>query len=119
MEIKIAKAAAGDLKPKPDENALGFGQYLTDHMFLMKYNAEQGWHDASVCKYQNFSLDPAAMVLHYGQAIFEGLKAYRGNDDQIYLFRPTANLERMNISATRMCMPPCPLILSWAACGSC
>jgi branched-chain amino acid aminotransferase len=73
-------------------------------MFTMKYRQGTGWYDAKITKYQNFSMDPSAMVLHYGQAIFEGLKAYRGKDDQIYLFRPKANLERMNVSAERMCM---------------
>lgn len=105
LEITIKKAASGQLKPKPDEKALGFGAIFTDHMFVMHYDAAKGWHDAQICRYQNFSLDPAAMALHYGQAIFEGLKAYRGKDNQIYLFRPKDNLRRMNLSASRMCMP--------------
>ena len=104
MEIAIEKAADSELKAKPDESALGFGQIFTDHMFVMSYSVEKGWHDATIKKYQDFSLDPSAMVLHYGQAIFEGLKAYRGRDGQIRLFRPLANLDRMNISAARMCM---------------
>jgi branched-chain amino acid aminotransferase len=74
-------------------------------MFVMQWNRQHGWHDAEIKPYQNFSLDPAAMVFHYGQAIFEGLKAYLGPDKQIYLFRPQENLERMNKSALRMCMP--------------
>lgn len=105
MDILIEKAAAKELKAKPDGNNLGFGAIFTDHMFVMEYDKGQGWHDAKVTKYQNFSLDPAAMALHYGQAIFEGLKAYRGENDDIFLFRPKANLARMNTSATRMCMP--------------
>ena len=109
MDIRVEKAAESDLKPKPDESALGFGTIFTDHMFIMGYDEGRGWHDATIQKYQNFSLDPAAMVFHYGQAIFEGLKAYRGGDDQIFLFRPTANLERMNASAYRMCMPQFPV----------
>ena len=104
MELTIEPAAEDELRTKPDESALGFGSIFTDHMFTMSYTEGQGWHDARITKYQNFSLDPSAMALHYGQAIFEGLKAYRGKDDTIYLFRPTANLERMNISAQRMCM---------------
>jgi branched-chain amino acid aminotransferase len=109
LEVAVEKMAAGECKPKPDQANLGFGQYFTDHMFLMKWNKEQGWHDAAICPYRNFQLDPAAMVFHYGQAIFEGLKAYRGMDDQIFLFRPQDNFERMNNSALRMCMPRFPV----------
>ncbi len=105
MEIRVEEVAAEELKEKPAGDALGFGQIFTDHLFKMKYTEGVGWHDASIEKYQNFSLDPSAMALHYGQAIFEGLKAYRGKNDEIYLFRPKANLERMNKSAARMCMP--------------
>lgn len=109
MSIKVEKAAASDLKTKPDENALGFGRHFTDHMLVMSYREGEGWGDPVVRKYAPFSMDPAAMALHYGQAIFEGLKAYRGKDDQIFLFRPTDNLRRMNDSATRMCMPNIPV----------
>src|SRR5210317_266266 len=109
MDIRVEKAASDLLKAKPDENSLGFGQHMTDHMFVMKYDEEMGWHDAAIKPYGNFSLDPAAMVLHYGQEIFEGLKAYRGKDDKILLFRPTDNLKRMNVSADRMCMPEIPI----------
>jgi branched-chain amino acid aminotransferase len=108
MEIRIEEAGAHELKCKPG-GELGFGRYLTDHMFVMSYGKEKGWHDAVIQKYQPFCLDPAAMVFHYGQAIFEGLKAYRGEDDQIYLFRPSANFERLNFSAARMCMPAIPV----------
>lgn len=104
MKIITEKIAAEELKAKPDESGLGFGQIFTDHMFVMEYSVEKGWHNAVIKKYQNFSLDPSSMVLHYGQAIFEGMKAYRGKNGQIYLFRPKANLERMNVSAARMCM---------------
>jgi len=104
MEINILRAPESELKTKPADDKLGFGQIFTDHMFVMKFSEEKGWHDAKIQKYQNFSLDPSAMALHYGQAIFEGLKAYRADDGSIVLFRPTANLERMNRSATRMCM---------------
>jgi branched-chain amino acid aminotransferase len=115
MQLEITRASESDLKEKPDENSLGFGQYFTDHMLLMSYEEERGWENPKIIKYKDFSLDPAAMVLHYGQAIFEGLKAYRGNDDQIYLFRPKANLERMNISAKRMCMPEIPVDFVFSA----
>ena len=109
MDIRVEKAAPDLLKAKPDENSLGFGKHMTDHMFVMLYDEHLGWHDAAIKPYGNFSLDPAAMVLHYGQEIFEGLKAYHGKDDRIYLFRPTDNLQRMNISAARMCMPEIPV----------
>ncbi len=108
MDIRIEKVAPGNLKAKPDESALGFGRHRTDHMFVMTYDEGQGWHDAAIMPYQDFALDPAAMVLHYGQAIFEGLKAYRGKDDAIFLFRPMDNLRRMSLSAERMCMPRIP-----------
>lgn len=109
MEITIREVAAADRKPRPEGTALGFGQLFTDHMFVMPYDAEQGgWHDPEVRPYANFSLDPAAMVFHYGQAIFEGLKAYRGDNGAVHLFRPGANIERMNVSATRLCMPTLP-----------
>ena len=104
MDIRVEKAAENELKPKPDEKSLGFGAFFTDHMFVMSYD-NGSWNDPVIKKYQNFSLDPAAMVLHYGQAIFEGLKAYRGKDNQIYMFRPKDNLARLNKSAKRMCMP--------------
>ena len=105
MEFLLKKVEEHLKREKPDEKALGFGKYFTDHMFVMQYDQGLGWHDATIKGYDNFSLDPAAMVLHYGQAIFEGMKAYRGKNDNIYLFRPQDNLRRMNVSAERMCMP--------------
>jgi len=106
MEITIKPAAPGNLKPKPrDESALGFGKIFTDHMFVMNYTSERGWHDPSIIPYGPFSLDPATMCLHYGQEIFEGMKAYHGSDGSIYLFRPSDNIDRMNRSAERLCMP--------------
>jgi branched-chain amino acid aminotransferase len=115
MDIRVEKTAPDLLKVKPDENSLGFGQHMADHMFVMLYDDKIGWHNAAIKPYGNFSLDPAAMVLHYGQAIFEGLKAYRGKDDKIYLFRPTDNLKRMNVSAARMCMPEIPVDFVYSA----
>ncbi|MET9628439.1 branched-chain amino acid aminotransferase [Lentzea sp. NPDC006480] len=86
----------------------GFGQHFTDHMVTIRWNREKGWHDAEVGPYSSLSLDPAAMVLHYGQAIFEGLKAYRQPDGSIASFRPEANAERFRASARRMAMPELP-----------
>ncbi len=108
LEITLNKADASQLKSKPDAKNLGFGVHFTDHMFLMKWDRQKGWYDAEICPYRQFTMDPAAMVYHYGQAIFEGLKAYRGEGDQLYLFRPEDNLKRMSRSAMRMCMPRLP-----------
>ncbi len=108
FEVSLHKAATEELKPKPDQTNLGFGQFFADHMFTMRWNRQQGWHEARIEPYRPFELEPAAMVFHYGQAIFEGMKAYRGADDQIFLFRPDDNLARMNQSAQRMCMPRFP-----------
>ena len=103
-DIKFIPAKT--LKAKPaDESKLGFGTIFTDYMFIMNYDKEHGWHDARVQPYQNFDMDPACLVLHYGQTIFEGLKAYRRADGGIQLFRPEANFNRMNNSADRLCMP--------------
>jgi len=109
MDIQMQKVDKDLMREQPDESALGFGQYFADHMFVMQYEKGRGWHDATIKGYQNFSLDPAANVLHYGQAIFEGLKAYRGKDNRILLFRPEDNLKRINVSAERMCMPTIPI----------
>lgn len=106
MEIKIQLQDLAKRHPKPaDESKLVFGKVFSDHMFLMDYRDGQGWMDARVVPYQNLELDPSAMVLHYGQGIFEGLKAYRWKDGSIHLFRPAKNWARFNRSALRMCMP--------------
>lgn len=104
-EIRIEKTAAPKQKPA-DQSKLGFGQIFTDHMFIMDYTAGKGWHDPRIVPYGPLSLDPATMVLHYGQAIFEGLKAYKTKDGRILLFRPEKNMERINLSNERMCIPP-------------
>ncbi len=109
LEIALEKVSGEKLKQKPLPDTLGFGVHFTDYMFLMKWRREHGWHDAKIRGKEEFRLDPAAMVFHYGQAIFEGLKAYRGKDDQLFLFRPKDNFERMNKSAVRMCMPRIPV----------
>ncbi len=89
----------------PDESQLVFGKKFTDRMFVMEFDRQVGWHSARIQPYAPFSLDPAAMVLHYSQEIFEGLKAFRRPDGSIALFRPRDNMERFNRSAARMCMP--------------
>ena len=103
MEIKIQKTTIP--KAKPDQTKLGFGKYYTDHMFMMNYDEGEGWHDARIVPYGPIPLDPAAMVLHYAQEIFEGLKAYRTKEGKIQLFRPEKNMARMNLSCDRLCIP--------------
>lgn len=102
-QISITKTQ--NPKNKPDQKNLGFGKYFTDHMFLMNYNEGIGWHDPRIVPYAPLELDPSTMVLHYGQAIFEGLKAYKTNDGRVLLFRPYKNMERINLSNDRMCIP--------------
>src|SRR6266478_4143519 len=101
--IRIVKAATH--KPKPKDSDLGFGNIFTDHMFVADFQEEKGWYDPRVEPYGPLSLDPAAAVLHYAQAIFDGLKAFRGVDGKVRLFRPQKHVERMNNSAARMCIP--------------
>lgn len=86
----------------------GFGQHFTDHMVTIRWSSDQGWHSAALEPYHALTLDPAATVLHYGQAIFEGLKAYRHHDGSIVAFRPDANAERFRNSAQRLAMPQLP-----------
>ena len=86
----------------------GFGKFFTDHMVSIDWTVDQGWHDAHVMPYGPLLLDPAASVLHYAQEIFEGLKAYRHQDGSIWTFRPEANGERMQRSATRLALPELP-----------
>jgi branched-chain amino acid aminotransferase len=104
MEIKITKTTSPKQKPA-DLSKLGFGQYYTDHMFIMNYDEGEGWHDARIVPYGPFEIDPASMVLHYAQEIFEGLKAYRTSDGSVQLFRPEKNMARMNVSCERLCIP--------------
>lgn len=105
MDIRISKTTSP--RVKPPEAELGFGKHFSDHMFAMDYTEGLGWHDARVQPYGPLSLDPAAAVLHYGQAMFEGSKAFRGADGQISLFRPKAHAARMVKGAPRLSMP-CP-----------
>ncbi len=103
MDIKITRTQ--NPKAKPDPRNLGFGQYFTDHMFSMDYTEGKGWHDPVIIPYAPLSLDPSTMILHYGQGIFEGLKAYKAKGGKILLFRPNKNMERINSSNERMCIP--------------
>ncbi len=103
MDITITKAAS--LKPKPDDNNLGFGTLFTDHMFNMDYDPERGWHNPRIEPYGPITMDPSTMVLHYGQGVFEGLKAYHTAGGAIQLFRPQENLKRLNKSCRLLCIP--------------
>src|SRR5437016_6908447 len=102
--IRITRAAT--LKTHPKDSELGFWTVFTDHVFVMDYREGKGWYDPRVEPYGPFGLDPAAAVLHYAQSVFDGLKAFRGRDGQVRLFRPQKHIERMNNSAKRMCIPP-------------
>jgi len=102
MKITVDPLEPGDLKPSPTD--LGFGRHFSNRMFSQCYSPERGWHDARIGPYRPFELDPATTVLHYGQEIFEGLKAYRRPDGNINLFRPWENAARFNRSAQRMAM---------------
>ena len=108
LNIKVEKNPNPKAKPT-DESKLGFGQIFTDHMFIMEYDEGQGWHDARIVPYAPFELDPACVVFHYAQEIFEGMKAYRTADNKIQLFRPDCNAKRMQDSADRLCIPQIPV----------
>lgn len=104
--LEIKYELAKNLKEKPkDETKLGFGHIFTDHMFVMNYDTGKGWNNARIVPFGDVALSPAAMCLHYGQEIFEGLKAYRTADGSVQLFRPDENFKRMNVSAERMVIP--------------
>jgi len=102
--IRISRASAK--KPKPKDSELAFGTVFTDHMFVMDFQEEKGWYDPRVEPYGPLSMDPAAAVLHYAQAVFDGLKAFRGRDGQVRLFRPQKHVQRLIESSKRLCIPP-------------
>ncbi len=104
-EQTITVTLATEKKPKPDPSKLEFGKVFTDHMFMMDYTVENGWHNAQILPYQPITLDPASVIFHYGQAVFEGMKAYLTAEDKVLLFRPEKNMERLNKSNDRLCIP--------------
>ena len=104
--IRIERSTAPKLKP--NINGIPFGTFFTDHMFLMNYVEGSGWFDPRIVPYGTIALEPSAMVFHYAQEVFEGMKAYRGADGKIRLFRPTENIKRMNNSCDRLCIPRIP-----------
>src|SRR4030067_1060266 len=114
MEIANHFVTPAQKKPRPsDDSALGFGQIFSDHMFRMEYSQVKGWHGASIVPYGPIALDPASMVLHYGQEIFEGLKAYRGHGGTICPLRPLLNFDPFDPAAP----PPARPVGSYPARG--
>ena len=107
-EIKFEKATT--LKAKPDVSKIGFGTHFTDYMFEMDYDAERGWHEPRIVPFRNIEVSPANTTLHYGQAIFDGLKAYR-YDDKVSIFRAKDHLNRINVSARILDIPEVPFEL--------
>lgn len=104
MNLEIAVERTQNPKERPREDSFGFGRFFTDHMFIVEHSPLLGWHAPRVVPYQSLRIDPSASVLHYGQSIFEGMKAFRGDDGKIRLFRPEDNWRRMHASAERLCM---------------
>ena len=108
LNITIEKTTTPKEKPAKGQK-LGFGKIFTDHMFIMDYTEGKGWHDARIVPFQNLVMSPAAMVFHYGQEMFEGLKAYKGVDGKVRLFRPDMNAKRTNDTNDRLCIPQLPV----------
>ena len=106
MEIKYELTKTPKEKPT---GALGFGHIFTDHMFVMDYDEGKGWHDARIVPYQPLVLDPSALVFHYAQECFEGLKAYRTPEGKVQLFRPDKNGARLASTHDRLCIPEIPV----------
>ena len=103
-DIRVTRTQAP--KQRPDDAELSFGKVMTDHMFLMDYEEGKGWHDPRIVPYGPLSMDPATSVLHYGQTVFDGLKAFRGQDGTVRLFRAQRHAERLNRSCAALCIPP-------------
>jgi branched-chain amino acid aminotransferase len=113
--MKISSTLSKNLKPRPDDHNLGFGTLFTDHMFNMDYSPEKGWHNPRIEPYGPIQMDPATMVLHYGQEVFEGLKAFRTDGGKIQFFRPRDNFKRMNRSCRALCIPEFDSALAFEA----
>ncbi|MGJ9383361.1 branched-chain amino acid aminotransferase [Salipaludibacillus sp. CF4.18] len=105
-EAKLVINENPNKKTKPDPDNLKFGKLFTDHMFTMEYSREKGWFQPQIVPYAPVSLEPASMIFHYGQSVFEGLKAYRDENNDVLLFRPDENLKRLNRSNGRLSIPP-------------
>ena len=109
LEEIIMEQITYHIKPRTSKielpSKLGFGAIFTDHIFEMDYNPEKGWHNCAIKPVERLSVHPAAMFIHYGQSIFEGLKAFRTVNGEAVIFRPENHIKRMNNSARRLCMP--------------
>jgi len=104
-KLTVQQASLENMKPKPPVDQLAFGKIFTDHMLTIDWSSDGGWDDPKVQPFSDFSVHPGAKVLHYAQELFEGMKAYRGVDGKIRLFRPMHNMARMNLTASRACLP--------------
>jgi branched-chain amino acid aminotransferase len=107
----ISKTLVTTPKALPPSDKLGFGQFFTDHMFVAKYAEGKGWYDAQILPYGPLEIDPGASVLHYGQALFEGMKAFRQADGKVVFFRPEFNYHRLVEGAERICLEAPPMEL--------
>ena len=107
IDIKIEESNNKKAKPDPNED-ISFGTIFTDHMFVMDYEESKGWINPRIVEYRDFSISPAALVFHYGQTMFEGMKAYKTDEGRTVLFRPQKNIERANNSNKRLCIPEIP-----------
>ena len=105
MQMEARETPSRREKPK---GALGFGRVFTDHMFRMDYDEASGWHDGAVEPYAPLTIDPAAASLHYGQSVFEGMKAFLGKDGAVRIFRPERHAARFRQSCEKLCIPPVP-----------
>jgi branched-chain amino acid aminotransferase len=108
MNFSIEKVTSATLKPLPAPENLGFGRFFSDHMFYSKYREGRGWYESKIIPYGPLALDPAAAVFHYGQALFEGMKAFRQESGRVVLFRPEFNWQRLSQGAERLCLVPPP-----------
>jgi branched-chain amino acid aminotransferase len=106
LKIELQQVKRSRL-PEIDFNDLPFGKVYSDHMFMADFSGSE-WKNFRIVPYGNISVSPATPAIHYGQSIFEGLKAHRGPSGEALIFRPLDNAKRINISAQRMCMPPLP-----------
>ena len=107
--LNIRYELTSNLKPIPEkDDPLTFGTIFTDHMFMMNYEVGKGWYDPRIVPYDKISLEPSAMVFHYAQEMFEGLKAYKTEDGRTLLFRPNKNIQRANNTNRRICIPEIP-----------
>src|SRR5690625_4478303 len=101
IKVELTKSP----KEKPNTADLQFGKQFTDHMFITDYDEQHEWHDARIVPYGKIEMEPSAFIFHYGQSVFEGLKAYIAENGNVQLFRPESNFSRMNHSNKRMCIP--------------